>query len=387
MRLRVIIVTTENVYCTAPWNGLTIREDGIVRTCCVGGIPLGNLNQSTIEEIEKSPVLKEIQDTAKNGKPHQQNCQMCIQGKSTLKNYYNHYYPVEDFSKLTLKVVDIRWSNLCNLKCMYCTPMFSSAWQAELADKTKTITVQTYQDNVTDWLLKKIDDLYELMLVGGEPLLMKQNYRLISNLPKKAALSIITNLSYDLKNLPCIKDLLTRPKENTKWNVSLENTDQQFNYVRNLASWEQIQDNLVFLNTHWPDNVSIGFVYSMFSAFDIKDTFKKLHQLGIKKFNLMPIINQDQMDLFNMPVPIKILAAEQLISAAEFHRNQIHPDDVEFYPIGGLDEILQSLRSDTSTPVSKKDFYLKIQWYNQHSKDKFEDLWPHVMELVNLHLE
>jgi MoaA/NifB/PqqE/SkfB family radical SAM enzyme len=37
----------DGVYCTAPFNGLTIREDGHVRTCCSGINSLGNLNKDT----------------------------------------------------------------------------------------------------------------------------------------------------------------------------------------------------------------------------------------------------------------------------------------------------------------------------------------------------
>ena len=377
---------TDNVYCTAPWNGITIREDGAVRTCCVGGVSLGNLNHTPITEIIKSPALKEIQEVIKNGQPHRQNCQQCVSGKSLMKDYYNQL-SIDNFSDLSLKVVDVRWSNLCNLKCMYCSPTFSSVWQSESRSSTKTITVKSYQDDVAEWIMNKVDNLHELMLVGGEPLLMKQNYQLIARLSNEVNLSIITNLSYDLRNLPCIDDLLRRPKAHTKWNVSLDNVDQQFEYVRNLSSWSKVQENLVFVNDHWPETISINFVYSMFSAFDIENTFKKLHTLGIKKFNLFPVIGQDQINVFNMPLAIKQVAVENLKRAVEFHRNQIHPDDIELYPIAGVDQIFNSLMINNARNISKKQFYEKMQWYNRHSKYKFEDLWPHVMELVDLHLQ
>ena len=45
------------VYCTAPWNGLTIREIGDVRTCCVGAKALGNINNTDIKEIQNSQQL------------------------------------------------------------------------------------------------------------------------------------------------------------------------------------------------------------------------------------------------------------------------------------------------------------------------------------------
>lgn len=54
-------MTQNSVYCTAPFNGLTIREDGHVRTCCAGRISLGHLDHMAVTDIEESPELKQIQ--------------------------------------------------------------------------------------------------------------------------------------------------------------------------------------------------------------------------------------------------------------------------------------------------------------------------------------
>jgi hypothetical protein len=70
-------------------------------------------------------------------------------------------------------------------------------------------------------------------------MLMKQNYELIAKLPSSARISILTNLSYDLQRLPCIENLLARPRENTIWNISCENIGQQFEYVRSGAEWNK----------------------------------------------------------------------------------------------------------------------------------------------------
>ena len=42
----------KSVYCTAPWNGLTVHEDGRVLTCCVG------LNE--LAEQLKTPTVTPI---------------------------------------------------------------------------------------------------------------------------------------------------------------------------------------------------------------------------------------------------------------------------------------------------------------------------------------
>ena len=131
------------VYCTAPWNGLTIRENGHVRTCCVGNNIVLNLNVDQIDNIEQSPVLQEIRNKMLLGEPDVKNCANCIKqekndGYSSLRNHYNTYYSDFDPNNLDLKFIDLRWNNTCNLSCMYCSPMFSSTW----ADKLKTINLK-----------------------------------------------------------------------------------------------------------------------------------------------------------------------------------------------------------------------------------------------------
>ena len=43
-----------------------------------------------------------------------------------------------DTKKFDLNTIDVRWSNLCNLSCVYCGPEFSSKWASELNIKITT---------------------------------------------------------------------------------------------------------------------------------------------------------------------------------------------------------------------------------------------------------
>lgn len=381
----------QKVYCTAPWVGLTVREDGRVKTCCVGGTSLGNLNEISIQEILKSQSLKDIQQNMLSGEPDQKNCQFCVEsekqsGLATDKEHYNLFYPdfVED--QLKLKLLDIRWNNACNLGCMYCDPTFSSVWQDRLKIKRAPV-VNPYQDDLLQWILSRSLEINEVMLVGGEPMLMKQNYQLLNKLSDQCKISILTNLSYNLSELPCIPRLLNRPRLNTRWNVSLENTGTKFEYVRNLGKWSQIEDNFRYLTQHWPETISINFVYSMFSAFDIVNTIKTFHLFGIKKINMFSIHANYSMDVFNMPEIIRKKAAHELELAREWHFENLHPEDRDFYPIQGIDAIInQLINSKKPTSVTRKMFYDQIVQYDQYNHQKFQDLWPNVIDLVEKYL-
>jgi organic radical activating enzyme len=377
--------TTTKVYCTAPWNGLTIREDGHVRTCCNGQVSLGNLNTTSMQAIEQSPVLMALREQMSNGKPNQENCQLCINaeanGGDSLKQYYNRTYPNVD--GLSLRFIDIRWNNTCNLACQYCDPQFSSTWSDRL-NTTKIKPVKEYQDELLAWMLARADQVQEIMLVGGEPMLMKQNYALLRQLPTDARISIITNLSYDITTLPCLADLTRRPPENVIWNISLENTGAKFEYVRNGARWSQIEKNIKFINQTWPENASLNMVYSMFNAFDIDCDIVKFHNMGIKKFNLFNILNNQEMNVFNMPKPIQAMARVHLERAIANHRNQLHAEDQDLYPMHGADQLLATL-GQTDGAVTQTEFNAKLQTYDQWTDRTFESLWSNVVNLVKTH--
>jgi len=372
-----------SVYCTAPWNGLTIREDGTVRTCCNGRTSLGNLNTESIESIESGEILNSLRQAMLTDTPVLDNCRDCIQheqrsGLSSLRQYYLKNYP--DIDNLRLQFLDIRWNNTCNLGCMYCSPVFSSTWTDRLSSDRKIPPVKSYQDDLLDWILERADHVKEIMLVGGEPLLMKQNYTLLKKLPQDCRISIITNLSYDLESLPCITSLLDRPRENIIWNVSLENIGEQFEYVRNGASWSQVEHNLKYISSRWP--VSCAMVYSMFSAFDLLTTVQKLSEYGIKKFNFQPVGGVPEIDVFLMPDSIKLTALAELEKTIQWHNESLHPEDRDLFTMQGVDALITFLKRQNNNPISFVDVWNKIEWFDSWNHRRFKELWPNVALLL-----
>lgn len=373
-------------YCSAPWKGVTVRENGNVLTCCVGTKVLGNLRDQSIQEIMDSPALQAIKDDMLSNVDND-NCRMCksqerINNYATVRNHYVKYYPLvnDDFS---LEFLDIRWNNKCNLGCVYCDPEFSSVWEERKQRTNKQSARKDYQDDLLAWVLDKSQSIRELSLVGGEPLLMKQNYELFRTLPVDAQVSMITNLSYDLESLPCIDDLLRRPAHKIIWNVSLENTHEKFEYIRNGASWDQVVKNFKFLVKHWPTTVSINMVYGLFSAFDLPATAQTLSELGVNKINLMPIGRHTEMNLSYMPAAIREQAVDSLEQLVLEHQQRMGVD-AELYPIEGLEEIRSGLQNSNNSSVTRDQVLKKIRWFDNWQKaNKFADLWPNVMDKIN----
>jgi hypothetical protein len=125
----------------------------------------------------------------------------------------------------------------------------------------------------------------------------------------------------------------------------------------------------------------------MFSAFDLTETIKQFHQLGIKKFNFQTYFGPPAVDVFKMPTAVQTLAKQCLDTVAKIHYENIHPEDHAFYPLQNLESIQYKLKNAQAHVFTKKEFYDQITWYDQWTTTKFKDLWPHVIDLVELYLE
>jgi len=382
------MISTE-VYCTAPWNGITVQVNGEVTTCCAGRDVLGNLNSESISNIINNKKLNDIRNELISGNIPS-NCFFCkkeieINGFSSLRNHYLKYY--KNTSKMELKMLDIRWSNICNLACVYCGPELSSTWSKILNIKNTT-TKREYNLELLEFILDHVDTVNEILLVGGEPLLMKQNHVLFEKLNHNAQISIITNLSVDLENMPAIKFLRNRPPEKINWNVSLENTHKQFEYIRNGASWDVMVKNLKFLTKHWPTTITIEMVYNVFSALTLDRTIEELQQFGNLKFTLQTISdykNKNVLNPFAMPDTLKELFKQALTNAINLQNNK-HGIDAHLYPIANADDILQNLNQKHIT-VSLADFEQKLDDLDRHSTSKCRIIFKDQYNLIKKYLK
>ncbi len=344
---------------------------------------MGNLNNDDIDTILSGDQLSEIRSTLSAGELHE-NCKACYEpekngNNQTLRQHYQTHYPYSNEDH-ELNFLDIRWNNKCNLSCQYCVPSLSSAWEKQLGIRSGSAR-KNYQDSLLEWILEKSTSVKEIMMVGGEPMLMKQNHALIAALPTDTQISIITNLNYEIENLSCFDNLYQRDRNKVIWNVSSENTGEQFEYVRNGSNWQHFCDQMKVLTNIWPNTVCLNMVYSVFSAFDFAETLSKYRKLGVQKFNIMPVTDSDEIDIFNWPNSTQLRAAKQLELAVQQHALALGTD-ADLYPINGADQLIKDLQSNQNHAIiSKQQFITKINWYNQwHKASTFEQLWPHVWQ-------
>ena len=277
-------------FCAAPWRGLHINPQGNVKTCCAGNPSmLGNLNSQSIVEILNSDTMIEIRASLAKGQPHKY-CSNCVQaeriGAESERHWHNrvnrnfdyatagnsYHYPV---------ILDVRWNTTCNLSCNYCGESCSSKWAGIKGISFKSGT-RPYYDQVCDFIEQHREHIHEVALVGGEPLLLPENERLLDVIPESAIVTLITNGSVKLDKNKIFNKLVQRRR--VGWSISFDNIGERFEYVRHGADWELLQHNLDIIqdlmrnNGHWG---GVHAVYNIYNATRICEFRNFVDQRGL----------------------------------------------------------------------------------------------------------
>jgi MoaA/NifB/PqqE/SkfB family radical SAM enzyme len=259
--------------CAAPWRGLHINPRGDVKTCCAGDPNmLGNLNEQSIEQILHSPLMQEIRQSIRAGRPHAY-CYNCVQaeryGRSE-RDWHNSVSPEFDPSTAgdlehRPTLIDVRWNITCNLSCNYCGDKCSSRWAA-LKHIPFRSGARPYYEQVCDYLDSHREHIREVALVGGEPLLLPENERLLDVIPPDCVVTLITNLSVDLTRNRIFEKLQQRNR--VGWSLSFDNMGERFEYVRHGASWDLLLRNLDLVQDLMRDQGHWGGIHSVYNIYN-----------------------------------------------------------------------------------------------------------------------
>jgi len=198
-------------FCMLPWIHLHSYPDGRAYPCCdsVYDYPVGNTNKDSLKEIWNNDEMKEIRHNMINGIDCKQ-CQKCYDkeahGVYTMRNSYNRSFghhikevlpATHDDGTLDIfkfRYYDIRFSNLCNMKCRTCGDTFSSLWADENKkrfnwagkDNVAIDTKVLYSGRTETDMMEQLDDhiphIQQIYFAGGEPLIMPEHYKIIESL-------------------------------------------------------------------------------------------------------------------------------------------------------------------------------------------------------------
>ena len=300
--------------CPLPFAGLYIEPSGDVKCCSISKQTLGNIHTQSIEDLIHGETVKSIRrDMLEEKFPS--NCNECYEKEKNFKTINfnqisNRLYHIgklgtapmklyQDENNFELQQLDVRWRNTCNGACVYCGPELSSRWAVELND-TKRMTKQAMSDSV-EYVYDHIDTVKTLYLCGGEPMMMKENVKLVKIIEEtRPDLDIRINTNLSNLNNPVYETIKDLP--NIHWILSAEASEDRFEYIRYPLSWTTFISNFKVIKK-LPHKISMNMSLNILNAFGIFEFIDLMikHGLHENAFVVNPVLVPEYYNILNLP--------------------------------------------------------------------------------------
>lgn len=268
--------TLDNL-CVAPWVSLYMNPGGSISPCCMNTEIVGLSKGKLLEDLNCTGLSQVRKEFLSNQIP--KGCEVCFleekHGKRSTRKRMESLFPNEDAyidSTLSdgtiphpkIKYLDVRWSNVCNFKCRFCSHGLSSSWAAELLQEQRSFHLPGHgegpyalRDIKTPILKSEVDYMHlenqilpyveQIQFLGGEPLLMEEFYFILTRLLEKGRtnvrIAIVSNLSQLSHNGHHLFEVL-KNFPNVSFSASLDGFGKRAEYMRKGTVWEEIIENL-----------------------------------------------------------------------------------------------------------------------------------------------
>ena len=332
-----------NSFCVLPWVSLATDTNGDIVPCCVSTQKIKkvdgnnyNLGTDDLNDIVNSEDFIELRQAMLDGK-QVSGCQECYDNEkygTSQRLQFNARYQVDDLSiriEAKPKYLDIRPSNLCNLRCKSCSPAASSQFAKEtnslqhkgmgqfhaylpVNDSVWTST-ETFQKNL-NLALESATDIY---LTGGEPSIIQSNIDMLTGLVssgqcKDISLTVSTNLTNTNYNF---FDLLSHFKLVTIF-VSVDGYNDMQEYLRYPCAWSSVDANLRYLlnldaNIHLVITPVVQ-ITNLNKLNELLEYVDSLNRESTKQLYVYPINleSPEYLDIVNLPKEYKELCYSRI---------------------------------------------------------------------------
>lgn len=333
-------IKLSKTFCPLPWIHLATRPNGDVRVCCTAnasgagqidvkdaglvkqdGVNM-NLRNHSIEQVWNSDYMKSTRLQMLNGEVPT-SCTKCFQEEASgivskrqwESDVWKDRIDIDKIVSATdadgslpveIPYFDLRLGNLCQLKCIMCSPHDSSSWIKDWKlqyPKYQTIELQKDQawdsgfdynwyqkGSFLDTMKSQASHIRELYFAGGEPLLIPEHYKILEFMVESGAAKTCV-LRYNSNGLELPEKLfeLWNHFKQVKFNFSIDAVGERNDYIRYPSKWTNVIANLKRLDDT-PDNVvvNIACAVQLLNVLYIPELVHWKESMNFKKINKAP---------------------------------------------------------------------------------------------------
>lgn len=400
-------------FCVAPFINMEITAEGTNRPCCKYHAfklddSAATVANTSLVKLYNSDELESLREQfMRNEKPDK--CKVCwveeensIQSLRQIHNYNWINKPSWGKPPEPKKVnftqaftgqpinLDLKLSNLCNLRCRICGPWSSSQWLKDyntlnFADKN---TIKLWTENAKEKLL--VNDENKVILAdwstnirrieffGGEPMMQQEHHDILDLMIHSGACKK-QDLCYNTNGTVFSQDIIE------KWfnfdfivvNFSIDDIGQRFEYQRKNAVYQEVLSNLENYKLmsslyNFKHKFCIYITVSIYNVFYLKEIIEELSYLEFP-FILNILHHPNNLSIINIPSNMKKVITKKLrdIDHVNYHTQTVKISDIiEF--------------------MNSKDYDMKewIKFCNYNTQvdelrsEKFKEIFPEFYESV-----
>lgn len=405
------LLTKSKTFCILPWIHMHAFPDGRAYPCCLGEMwqPIGSLRENTIEEVWNDEPMRNMRKNMLAGKECKE-CTKCYELEKTgffsMRNSFSkdfgHLIELVDdtnddgsLDEFNLRYFDVRFSNLCNLRCRTCGPIFSSNWYNDhiklygrkpdvLGREMASVEYAgRHKYDIWEQMQQHIPYLEQIYFAGGEPLIMEEHYMILKELVarKMFHVRLIYNTNFSVfryKDQDVFE--LWKLFDSVSVGASLDASGARGEYLRKGLVWSEVEENRRRMMKICPNvDFYVSSTVSLYNVLHVTDFHKDWTERGFLKakdwnINLCQSPERDRADV--LPKVYK----DQAIAKIEQHLTWLEPQDNISRATGGYRGLINFLNQDDYSS-QLATFFKDNDDMDRIRDETFEDVFPEYRDL------
>ena len=310
-------------------------------------------------------------------------------------------------TNVTPRWVEVYFSNLCQMSCVYCSSELSSSWFNEnlkfgknlmsgrpvtstSKNNTHAINANENAKKFFQWLDSNIHHLYNLLVLGGEPFTQPQTDELLDFLQTKKCpnltLTLFSNLSIDyermIKRFQKIEKLIQNKNIKQVHIVgSLDNWGKQAEYARFGLKLDLFEKNFEYLLNNTSCTLGINSAWTSLTTNTYPDLIEKINKWnGIRRVyhSLMQV---DDPSFLHPKVFGPWILDQGMYRAHESFETHNDPELTNYkeYFAG----IIKSIEKTTENKVLQHSMHAYLTELDRRRNTDYTKLYPELYEKIH----
>jgi radical SAM protein with 4Fe4S-binding SPASM domain len=389
-------------FCMLPWIHLHAWPDGRAYPCCLAKAahPVGNFKQHSMREIWNQEPMRALRQNMLADRACRE-CGDCYEqeaaGFASMRNNSNKSFghhidlidqtlPDGSLPDMRLHYWDVRFSNICNLKCRSCGSIFSSRWHDDDVKiwgkelRPRVSFAGRHEEDVWEQMQEHVPHLDQIYFAGGEPLIMEEHNRILKLLIEKGNTRVRLIYNTNLTELKFKKESvldLWKHFPTVCVAASLDDMGDRASIIRSGTDWTRVEQNIRDLKRECPHiDFMISPTLSIMNIWNFVPFHRYMVESGFiraQDFNLNILQGPDYYRIDMLPMPIKLEFKQQF----EQHIEWLQDKDTIQRAIGGFQGAIAFMMATDNSHLLP-DFWSTV---NDLDWSRNEDLLSMVPEL------